>query len=248
MKEVTSWPIKAITLITGIFLAMIAIGEKTCCRIFNMLHQGLQSFFELWPIKLAISIIATATTWLFGANVIESVLIATLGLIIVDTLTKWAAITRRFLIDNGTDQKKVNILAIMLAFPLAWQKGYLESSELRMHWEKKLFTYMMLAITAALLRKYIDAFSFSGSIGQNITSGIYMCIALTEAMSILENLEEMGNESLGAFKRLLVNTTNRITGGTFSMSYSPGYGGTNINNMNQPLKTPKAGANPEKPI
>lgn len=233
MKKILALPAKALTVLLSIFGGMILLGEETCCQAYCMLKAGMQSFLELWPIKLAISIITTAITWLFGSNVIETVFLATLGLIVVDTLTKWAAITRQFLLDNGTDPKRVNILAIISAFPLAWQKNYLESAEMRLHWGNKLFAYMILAITAALLQKFINGFSFSGATGQNVVSGIYMCIALTEAMSILENLEAMGNTSLGAFKRLLVNVTNRVTGGTFSMSYSPGYGSGGMLNTNQ---------------
>lgn len=239
LKDIFSWPLKAITLLISIFCGLIAIGEETCCQIYCMLRQGLQSFFELWPIKVIISIVTTTTTWLFGTDVIATVFLATLGLIIVDTLTKWAAITRKFLLDNGTDEKKINLIAIIAAFPLAWQKDYLESSELRQHWGNKLLTYMVLAVTAALLQKFVESFNFGGSIGQNVTSGIYMCIALTEAMSILENLEAMGNTSLGAFKRLLINVTNRVTGGTFSMSYSPGYGpgGNMFNATSKPINS-----------
>ncbi|MHC1718528.1 MAG: hypothetical protein AB9883_07735 [Acidaminococcaceae bacterium] len=234
MKKILAWPVKTLTLLLSIFGGLLILGEETCCQAYCMLRAGLQSFFELWPIKLAISIITTAITWLFGTDVIETVFLATLGLIVVDTLTKWAAITRRFLLDNGTDPKRVNILAIISAFPLAWQKNYLESAEMRLHWGNKLFSYMILAITAALLQKFINGFSFSGAMGQNVVSGIYMCIALTEAMSILENLEAMGNTSLGAFKRLLVSVTNRVTGGTFSMSYSPGgYGSGGMLNADQ---------------
>ena len=238
MKKILTCPVKVLMALVSLFGGLLAIGEETCCQAYTMLRAGLQSFFELWPIKLAISIITTAITWLFGSNVIETVFLATLGLIVVDTLTKWAAITRKFLLDNGTDIKQVNILAIVAAFPLAWQKDYLESAEMRLHWGNKLFAYMILAITAALLQKFIDGFSFPGASGQNVVSGIYMCIALTEAMSILENLEAMGNTSLGAFKRLLVSVTNRVTGGTFSMSYSPGnYAAGGMINANQMSRT-----------
>ena len=97
-------------------------------RILAMIRRGMNSVLDLWPVKLLISALATLWTWLFGGT--EAIFAAVLGFVVLDTLTKWASITKRYLIDHGADPARINICSIITGWFCAWEPNYLESSKL----------------------------------------------------------------------------------------------------------------------
>lgn len=199
-------------------------------RVIGMLERGMQSVMELWPVKLVASVVATIWTWLFGGT--ETIFAAVMGFVLLDTLTKWAAITRRWLIDHKAEPARITIIAIICAFPCAWEKNYLESAELRRRWGDKLFTYLILITVALLIRKLPEITLFGLAVNKSLTGGIYTCIALTELLSIVENFEEAGNKSLSSFKAFLINIAARITQ---SNSFSVSVGNYNQGSLHAPI-------------
>lgn len=187
-------------------------------RIIGMLRRGMESVLDLWQVKLIVSAVCSAWCWVFDGT--GAIFAAVLGFIILDTLTKWAAITKRYLIDNGTDPARITPVVLFCAFWCAWKPGYLESSELRRHWGDKLFTYLVWIIAAGLVAKLPDIVLFGLPVNRSIIGGIYAFIALTELFSISENFEEMGNKNIGQLKLYLTTLVTKITGSNFSVTLS----------------------------
>ncbi|MHC1718476.1 MAG: phage holin family protein [Acidaminococcaceae bacterium] len=196
-------------------------------KAFGMLRRGIENMLEFWPIKLMISALTSLFTWLLGGT--EIIFAAVLVFVILDTLTKWASITKKYLIDHGADPGRINIFSIFIGWFCAWKKGYLETKELRKKWGDKLFAYLILIIAACQVLKLPEIILFGLPINKSITGGIYSFIAITELLSICENLGEAGNTKLANLRKFLDNLTNRITGGGYSVTMSA----TNItgNNM-----------------
>lgn len=173
---------------------------------------------ELWPVKLVLSAISTVFCFLFGGS--ELILLVVMVFVILDTLTKWAAVVKRYLLDQGDKESDITVAEIICGFFYAWRPGYLTSTALRRCWGEKLFTYSILIIFAGLMAKFPDISLFGLPVNRSISGGIYTCIALTELFSITENLEEMGNTKLTQLKQFLCNFVARITGGGYSVTVS----------------------------
>lgn len=189
-------------------------------KIANMLKSGFESIAEFWPIKLIASCFATCFTWLFGGT--EAIFATVLGFVVLDTLTKWACITKKYLMANGAEEDRINVFSLFCGFWLAWKPGYLTSTQLRKCWGDKLLTYLVLILCAGFMGKMPKIALYGLPINSSISGGIYTFIALTEIFSICENFEEMGNKSLESFIKMLTNITNRITGTSFSVGITTG--------------------------
>ena len=118
-------------------------------KIIGMLERGMNSVLEFWPIKLLWSVLTSLVAWVLGGT--ELIFAAVLGFVILDTLTKWSSITKRYLTDHGATADKINIFSIFVGWFCAWQKGYLVTKELRRKWEDKLFTYLILIMVYVIL-------------------------------------------------------------------------------------------------
>ena len=181
-----------------------------------MLRSGGESILEFWPIKVALSGISAAWVYLFGGS--EEIIAAAIIFVVLDTLTKWAAITKRWLLDHGHVDDALRFGDMVCGFFHSWAPGYLSSSELRRHWGEKLFTYAVLIIAAGAVTKLNEIVLFGMPVNKSIAGGIYSCILLTELFSITENLEEMGNQKMAQLRQFLVTVTNKVTGGNFSVT------------------------------
>ena len=185
-------------------------------RTVVLFRRGFEMITDMWPVKLALSALTSVFCFLFGGS--EIILVVVMVFIALDTVTKWAAVTRKYLIDQGNKVSDITTTAMICGFFYAWQPGYLTSSALRQCWGEKFFTYGILIIFAGMMPKLPEINLFGLAINKSISGGIYTCIAMTELFSITENLEEMGNTRLAQFKQFLCNLSSRLTGGGFSMT------------------------------
>lgn len=187
-------------------------------RVWQMFKKGSESVFDLWPVKLILSSLSTLLCYLFGGS--EAIIFAALVFVVLDTITKWAAITKKWLLDHGYTESDITFLVYICGFWHAWAPGYLSSRELRQKWGEKLFTYLVLIIAAGVVAKLPEINLFGLPVNKSITGGIYTCILLTELFSMAENFEEMGSKRMAQFKQLLCTIANKATGGNFSVTFS----------------------------
>lgn len=187
-------------------------------EMMGMLERGLAGVLDFWPIKTVCAAVGGVLCWLLnGTGVVFAVVC---WLVALDTLTKWVAITKRYLQDHGTPKEKITLFAVIPGFFCAWEKGYLESSTLRRCWGDKLFTYLVLIIGAGLVAKLPEIMLFGVAVNTSIVGGVYTCIALTELISICENFAEMGNQAVASLKVILGSIINKVTGGNFSFTFN----------------------------
>ena len=149
----------------------------------------------------------------------------------MDTITKLASITKKYLLAHGAEETKINIFSLFCGFWIAWQPGYLTSTQLRKCWGDKLLIYLVFILCASFMGKMPAIVLYGLAINSCVSGGIYTFIALTELFSICENFEDMGNKSLASFIKMLTNITNRITGTSFGVSITTGQQ-MNRQNMN----------------
>lgn len=185
-------------------------------RFLDMARRGVDMLADYWAVKLLFSWASVIWVYLFGgAGAILGVVAVE---IMLDTLTKWAAVTRRYLIDNGHTPETITASDMICGFLYAWKPGYLMSGALKKCWAEKIFCYGILIVFAGGMGKLPDITLFGLPVNKSISGGIYTYIAMTELFSIMENLEEMGNTKLARLKGFLTTLANRLGGNSFSVT------------------------------
>ena len=170
---------------------------------FNNLYDNLS---QSWQIKCFASFLINIFSFLIGE--INASFVALWTLIVIDTLTKWIAVS-----GNVRDQyaPKDSVFYGML---LAWKSGELSSRNMRRMFAGKVFSYLILIIVANLLVKIIPGVMIFGNDWVNFPSGfIYTFLALTEMMSIIENLIGMGVDALKPLAWFVERKRNEMVGG-----------------------------------
>jgi phage-related holin len=194
-------------------------------NLWSAFRRGSEHVMECWQIKMIFSLVSFLWCYLFGGS--EAIFGAVIALVILDTVSKWSAITKRFLLDQGHQEETITFGTMFCGFWYAWRPGYLTSTELRHCWSEKLITYLVLIIAAGVITKLPDIVLFGTQITKSISGGIYACIAVTEVFSIVENLEEMGNKKLAELRQFFCMLINRVTGSNYSVTIKKDDGGTN---------------------
>lgn len=169
-------------------------------------NRVFDSLFQCWQVKVLASFFATAFTFLIGGLVAP--FIALWLLVAIDTLTRWTAISKQVLIDKNIDGN------IVYGFYLAWHTGALNSHAMRHQFALKVFAYLILIIVGNLVSKIIPSLSLFGNDIAKIPGGfIYSFLGITELMSIIENLIEMGMDVLKPLAVWANKKRNDMTGG-----------------------------------
>ena len=152
------------------------------------------------------SFFITGFTFLVGE--IEAPFIALWLLVIVDTLTKWTAISK-----NTFDEKKIDA-SIWYGFYLAWHTGALSSHEMRHKFATKVFAYFIVIVAGHLVSVILPSIMIAGGDVAKIPSSlVYSFLAVTELMSIIENLISMGMDVLKPLAVWAGRKRDEITGG-----------------------------------
>lgn len=164
------------------------------------------TIISCWQVKLLASFVVTTFTFLVGD--IEAPFIALWLLVIVDTITKWAAISK-----NTMDAQEVDG-SIWYGFYLAWHTGALSSNEMRYKFATKVFAYFVVIVAGHLVSIILPSIMIAGGdIAKMPGSLVYSFLAVTELMSIIENLIEMGMDVLKPLAIWACRKRDEMTGG-----------------------------------
>ncbi|MEN6384007.1 MAG: phage holin family protein [Phycisphaerales bacterium] len=165
------------------------------------------SLSQCWQMKILASFFVTCFTFLVGG--LEAPFIALWLLVAIDTLTRWAAISKHTIDDQQVDGN------ILYGFYLSWHTGALNSHAMRHQFTLKVFAYLILIIVGNLVSKIIPSLALFGSDISKIPGGfIYSFLGITELMSIIENLIDMGMDVLKPLAVWACRKRNDMTGGT----------------------------------
>ena len=150
-----------------------------------MIHV-FQKLQEGWGMKLALSCIVSV-----AAEEHAQIFAAFVFLVCLDLVTKWLSLSRRCLIDHGTEQ------------PTFWQSftgirnarrlGYIRSEEMRKRFVHKILSYIGVVLSAVVL-DFMLAHAHAPAFATSLVIGY---LAITEFVSILENMQRSGVEEAG---------------------------------------------------
>jgi phage-related holin len=161
---------------------------------------------QCWQVKVLVSFMITSFTFLVGE--MEAPFIALWLLVIVDTITKWASVSKNILEEQNTDG------SIWYGFYLAWHTGALNSHEMRHKFATKVFAYFVVIVAGHLVSIIIPSIMIAGSdVAKLPGSLVYSFLAVTELMSIIENLIAMGMDVLKPLAVWAGRKRDEMTGG-----------------------------------
>lgn len=161
---------------------------------------------QCWQIKMMASFFVTIFTFLVGE--IEAPFIALWMLVVLDTISKWAAVSKITLDQQGVDG------SIWYGFYLAWHTGTLNSREMRHKFVPKVFAYFVVIIAGHMVSIILPSIIIAGGdVAKMPGSLVYSFLAVTELMSIIENLIAMGMDVLKPLAIWAGKKRDEITGG-----------------------------------
>ena len=155
-----------------------------------------ESLIAAWWVKSALSVIAAVAIWLIGLKHVQ-----VLGIFILlvgfDLVTKWASVAYKMLIENfGYDPEHIASWEKYRAIPTAFEMGLIKSEYMRKGFVKKVLTYVTATMAAFLFDYMSDQKSFAVNL-------VWLYLGSSEFLSILENLRDGGNQSMGRFLELV---------------------------------------------
>ena len=138
-----------------------------------------------------------------------SVLLLTFIIVLIDTLTKWIAVSIRFCKDKEYKPSILNVFRGI--FFRAWQEGYLESQKYKWAILIKGLAYLLTIALAVIIYMLLPEYKFNGIyVGETIAILIYVFIVMAEAFSIAENIKEAGYQHAEILERALEASLSKV--------------------------------------
>lgn len=182
----------------------------------------MQCLYHLWNAKgmrkmdyketvdaISASIIGIADLWIFKVTVAFAISIITnthtiailifSALIFVDLLTKWIAICYADLEDRNAEN--TDLYSCVMEIPTAMRVGSISSNVMKHRFAGKILAYMIMTLLAVL----VDNMVFLAGEEQIFLKINWIYLAMTESISILENLREAGVDKAGQLLDFLKN-------------------------------------------
>nr|DAG86106.1 MAG TPA: holin [Caudoviricetes sp.] len=177
--------------------------ERIMCEIIEMIEGAIVSLLENWYIKSIFAAIGSAAMWLIGLRPVQVMGLFIL-LVLLDLLTKWAALSYQWLIELGASPERISMLDKWLAIPAAWGKRIIISRHMRKPFCDKVLTYLVATFAAWL------ADEFTGT--PILMKFAWLYLSGAEFLSILENMRDGGNVTMGKFLVLVNDKVKKRVG------------------------------------
>ena len=152
----------------------------------------LQRLQEGWGAKIGISIAC-----MVAVQDHAQIFVAFFALVCADLATKWLALSRQYLADSG--HPAPTLWQALWHMRAARHAGYIRSDAMRTRFVHKMLTYVAVVAAAALL-DFILLKTHAPTFAVTIVVGY---LALTEFVSILENIQKSGIEEAGALVEMI---------------------------------------------
>lgn len=161
-------------------------------QLFSAIGHAWNNLLSLWGIKLVMSAVVGALLSYHGR-----LLTIFVALVVIDLLTKWFQLSRQYLVDN--EEEDLSAWAVLMAMRKARRAGYIKSDAMKHRFLGKIAVYMVFTFCAALLD---GTFKTMGNpqFAVILTVGY---LAVTEFLSILENLQAAGIKEAEKLHELL---------------------------------------------
>ena len=163
---------------------------------------GAQAAFskltELWVVKAGLGALAQLAVWLVHLKHLQIMGVFML-LVGFDLASKWSALSYQRLRDHGVEHP--DVITKWMNIPLAFDDGYINSEHGRKPFCTKVFTYVAATGAAYLFDLMAGTPNFAVHL-------VWLYLGSNEFLSILENLRDGGNESMGKFLALVETKVN----------------------------------------
>ncbi|MBS5152119.1 phage holin family protein [Veillonella parvula] len=165
-------------------------------HLIKFIAECWNSLTESFILKTLLSGAGAVAIWLIGIKHVQ-ILGVFILLVFVDLLTKWASIAYKMLVDEfGYDPEKIATWEKYRAIPIAFEKQLIASKYMRKGFIGKVMTYVAATIAAILFDEMSGQRQFAVSL-------VWLYLGSSEFLSILENLRDGGNVSMGKFLDLI---------------------------------------------
>lgn len=151
-------------------------------ELVKAIFKASQSFVDAWLFKAVMALTITGITSAHGSALLWFVV-----LVFIDLVTRWNAITYKYLQDC---QKDSDLLSCIISMPAAWKAGYINSSAMKHRFGGKIIFYIFITMMA------VSADNMLQLAGETplLLKLAWVYLAATEAISVLENLRDAGIE------------------------------------------------------
>ena len=165
-------------------------------QLIKFISECWNSLTESFILKTLLSGAGAVAIWLIGIKHVQ-ILGVFILLVFIDLFTKWAAIAYKMLIDEfGYDPEKIATWEKYRAIPVAFEKQLIASKYMRKGFVGKVMTYVAATMAAILFDEMSGQKQFAVSL-------VWLYLGSSEFLSILENLRDGGNVSMGKFLDLI---------------------------------------------
>ncbi|MBP2636011.1 MAG: Holin toxin secretion/phage lysis [Firmicutes bacterium] len=151
--------------------------------LYKAVLNAWQNIIDAWIWKIIVSFFVSMITSVHG-----SALAAFVVLVLVDLLTRWLALCSIHLKDTGRITEEINLFTCLVDIPTAIRAGYINSDAMKHRFIGKVIVYILLTIIAI----NVDILLSLGGEPPLILKGVWVYLAATEGLSILENLRDAG--------------------------------------------------------
>nr|DAU96160.1 MAG TPA: holin [Caudoviricetes sp.] len=163
----------------------------------EFLEEGQHVLDNFW-IKSALSALSGLAIWLMRLKHVQ-ILGVFIFLVILDLVAKWAAIAYQMLLNSGRVPTEVSTTDKYWAIPVAFERGLISSEYMRKGFVSKVLTYVAATIAAVLFDNMAGGIGGKSNFAVNL---VWLYLGSSEFLSILENLRDGGNKTIGRFLEL----------------------------------------------
>lgn len=154
--------------------------------------QVFQKLQEAWILKVCLSCAVTV-----AIHEHAQIFAAFVALVFADLFSKWLSLSRQRLVDRG--EQSPNLWQELCGIRAARHDGYIRSDAMRTRFVHKILSYVVVVASAVAL-DFMLAHSHAPAFATNVVVGY---LAITEFISILENMQKSGVEEAGTLVELI---------------------------------------------
>ena len=154
--------------------------------------QVFQKLQEAWILKVCLSCAVTV-----AIHEHAQIFAAFVALVFADLFSKWLSLSRQRLVDHG--EQSPNLWQELCGIRAARHDGYIRSDAMRTRFVHKILSYVVVVASAVVL-DFMLTHSHAPAFATTVVIGY---LAITEFISILENMQKSGIEEAGTLVELI---------------------------------------------
>lgn len=167
---------------------------KELNEIIQGVSEAMTKLADAWWVKSFFSALGSGAIWLIHLKHVQ-VLGVFILFVLLDLTTKWSAVAYQMLIEKGMRPENISGIDKWVAIPMAFAEHRITSRLCR-----KGFVYKVITYTIATAAGFCWDFMTGAGFAVNL---VWMYLGAAEFLSILENLRDGGNATMGRFLALV---------------------------------------------